>query len=97
MRADGLENHIHAVVEALESLIFRRRVRVVEFARAVAHVACPGDLRADVVVQVAGQVQNQVAETIAKEERVLPELGFGQRRGQLAYPGCVRSIAVGES
>src|ERR1700693_1282432 len=96
LRADGFENHLYGIVEALESLVLRRRIGVVEFARAVAHVAGLGDLRANVVVQISSEMQNQVSEAVAERKGLLPELVMGQGRGQLANSGGVRGVAIGE-
>jgi hypothetical protein len=65
----------------LKSLIFRRRIRVIEFARTVADVAGVGDLRADVVIQIAGEVKDQVTEAVALRVGLLPELFVGERGG----------------
>jgi len=95
--ADSFENHIHGVVKPLESLVFRRRIRIVEFARAIADVAGPRDLCADVVVQIARQMQNQVAEAVAKRKRLLSELGVGKRPSKLTDSGGVGRVALCES
>ena len=70
---------------------------IVEFARAVADVAGLRDLRADVVVQVAGQVQDEVAEAVAEGEGLLPELGVGERRGEFVDAGGVGGVATEEN
>jgi len=89
LRANGSDDHGDGVVEVFESFVFRRRIRVVELPRAVADVASLRDLRADVVIQVSREVQDQVAETVSEGERPLPELGFGQRRGEFVDSLCI--------
>src|ERR1700716_295441 len=89
LRLDGSDDHREGVVEAAESLIFRWRIRIVEFAWTVTDVAGLRNLRADVVIQVAREVQNQVAEAVSVREGLLPELGSGKRRRQFANSFCV--------
>src|SRR5271165_3295100 len=50
-----------------------------EFCIAMADIADAGDLRADVVPEVASQVQDQVAGTVAVRKRIAPELFLGKR------------------
>ncbi len=81
LRGDGSDDHGDGVGEAFERFVCRRRIRVGEFTRAVADVASLRNLCADVVIQVAREVEDQVAETVSEGEGPLPELGFGQGRG----------------
>ena len=89
LRVDGSDDDRDGVVEVVESLIFRRRIRVVELARAIADIAGLRDLRADVVIQIACEVKDQVAEAVSVREGLLPELGFGKRRRQFVDSFCV--------
>ena len=97
MRADGLLHHGDRFIETFQRFFFRRRIGIVEFARAVAHVSGLRDLRADVVIQVAGEVQDEVAEAVSVRERLLPELIVGERSGEFADAGGVRGVAIGEN
>ena len=38
-----------------------------------------GDLRADVIVQIAGEMQDEVADAVSVGEWIFPELFFGER------------------
>ncbi len=100
MPLNGFHNHSHGVIEAFESHVFRWRSRVIEFAEfawAVADVARAPNLCTDVVIQVAGKVQNEVSETVPEEEGLFPELSIGKGRGELTDPGGVRGIAIDEN
>ena len=68
------------------SAFFRRRA-IGEFALAVAHIAGARDLRAKVVVQIAGQMQRQMAEAVAVRIRLAPELLLAQRFRQRLHAG----------
>jgi hypothetical protein len=94
--AQGHTADVITGVETLESFLFRRRVGVVELARAVADVSGLGDLCADVVVQVAGQVQDEMSEAVAEGKRLLPELSTGERRGEFVDASGVGGVAGGE-
>ena len=86
-----------AIARSQRSTFFLRgRIGVVEFTRAVADVTGFRDLRADVIVQVAGEVQDQVPEGVSEGKRFLPELGVGERRSQFTDSGGILSVAVGE-
>jgi len=72
--ADGGGDHGDSAVEIDENLFLGELARLVEFAVAVTHVAGSGDLRADVVIQIAGEMQEQVADAIAVRIGLSPEL-----------------------
>jgi hypothetical protein len=78
LRVDGSDDHGDGIGEAPKSLIFRWRIRIVEFARSVANVASVRDLRADVVIQIAREMEHKVAEAVSEGEGLLPELVFSQ-------------------
>jgi hypothetical protein len=72
--ADGGRDHGDGAVEIDENLFLGEPARLVEFAVAVTHVGGAGDLRADVVIQIAGEMQEQVADAITVRIGLLPEL-----------------------
>ena len=94
--ADGLLHHGDGRVKPLQSLLFRRRIRVGEFQRAVADIAGLCDLCADVVIQVSGEMQDEVTEAVSVWERFLPELRVREWSSQFADTSGVRAIAVNQ-
>src|SRR5437899_11380172 len=90
-----LNHHRNGVVQSLQSFFLGWRVGIGKFASAVSYVAGVHDLRADVVVQVAGQVQDQVTETVAVGKGVGPELLFGERSDKFAHTREFREVASG--
>src|SRR4030081_2080644 len=76
LRVYGSDDYGNRFIEPLESFVFRRRIRIVEFARAVANVAGLCDLRADVVFQIACEMQHQVAEAISEGKGLCQNLVF---------------------
>lgn len=85
LRVKRADDHRYGFVEALQRFGFCGRMRVVEFAVAVAHIACPRDLRADVVIQIARQVQHQMAVAVAVIVWLRPKLFLGQCLGPLMH------------
>ncbi len=73
LRREGREDHVHGAVEVLEHLGLGPAGGVAELPRSVSNVTGSGDLRSDVVAQVAGQVEQQVPDRIAVGEGALPE------------------------
>src|SRR5450755_3281181 len=96
LRADGLEHHSNGVIKAFESFVFRRTTRVVKFARAVADISGLSDLRADVVVEIPGEVQHQMSKAVAKGKWLLPEMRVSDWRGQFVDAGGVGGVAIHE-
>ena len=82
------------MVQMLQSFFLRWRIGIGEFAGAVADVSGVRDLGADVIVQVAGQVQDQVTETVAVRKGLGPELFFNQRRSEFAHARQVGEVAI---
>src|ERR1700733_1202016 len=64
-----------------------------KFARAIADVAGVRDLRADVIVQIAGEMQDKKAEAVSVGIRLLPELFVAERGRQFADAGGVGGVA----
>src|ERR1700683_5346088 len=95
--ADAFQNNRNRLVELSDSFFFRRRIRIGEFPRTVTDVAAPRNLRADVVVQIAGQMQNEVAEAVSVGEGVFPKLPVRQGCSQFVDSGSVRGVALGEN
>ena len=81
--ADGGGDHGDSAVEIDENLFLGELARLVEFAFPVTHVAGTGDLRADIVIQIAGEMQEHVADAIAIRVRLSPELVGGKGRDPL--------------
>ena len=72
--ANGRDDHGDGGVEIGQHFFLGVLGRVAEFERAVADVAGVRDMRADVVVQVAGEMQQQMADAIAVGIRFGPKL-----------------------
>jgi len=94
--ADGRGNHGDGSVEIGEDLFLGEFARLVEFALAVAHVAGAGDLRADVVIQIAGKMQQQVADAVAVGIRLAPKLVSRKRRDPLVQASANFFVVSGE-
>ena len=94
--ADGGGDHGDGAVEIGEDLFLGELARLVEFAVAVAHVASASDLRADVVIQIAGEMQEQVADAIPVRIGLAPELISGQGRDPLVQARANLFIVSGE-
>src|SRR5260221_796837 len=72
--SEGGEDHVHGAVEVPEDLLLGAPSRVGEFTRPVSNVAGAGDLRSDVVVEIARQMEQQVSDRIAIGKRPAPQL-----------------------
>ena len=66
-------DHRHGFVELSQQHVHGRMGRIREFLLTLADVAAAGDRGPDVVVEVAGQVQDQVAHAVAEGKRFRPE------------------------
>ena len=66
-------HHFYRFIEVVSASSFVGRFCFREFAGAIADVAGLGDLRADVVVQVAGEMQDEMADAVAVGEWIFPE------------------------
>ena len=76
LRAERRAHQIHRSIEVFQDLVFRPARRVGELLRPVADVARPCDLGSDVVVEIAGQVQQEMPDRVAVWKRPPPELLF---------------------
>jgi hypothetical protein len=93
---DGGGDHGNGTVEVGKDLFLGELARFVEFAVAIAHVAGAGDLRADVVIQIAGEMQEQVADAVAVGKRLAPKLVGGKGRDPLVKAGANFFVVSGE-
>jgi hypothetical protein len=94
--ADGGGDHGDSAVEIDEYLFLGEHARLVEFAVAVTHVAGTGDLRADVVIQIASEMQEQMADAIAVRIGLSPELLGGKGRDPLVKAKANFFVVSGE-
>lgn len=67
-------DHGNGVAEIFEQQFLWVADRITELQRTVAHVTGPGDLRANVVVQVSREMQKQVPDAVAVRIRPVPYL-----------------------
>ena len=95
LAANGLLCHSDGRIQLPQRVFFAGRIGIFEFLLAVAHVSGIGDLRADVVIQIAGEVQNQMTEAIAVGVGPGPELLLGERRSQFAHASQIDGVAIG--
>src|SRR4051812_27535157 len=70
--ANGGGKETDSIVELLECFGFGRRVLVGKFLLSVAHIPGLRDLCADVVVDIAGKVQHQVANVVSVWKGIAP-------------------------
>lgn len=96
LSADGIDHHLDSIPQPLQRFFFRGRIWFGEFAGAVAYVSGLRYLGSDVVTQVTGEVQNEVAETVAVRKGFGPELFFGKRTRKFAYTRQIGGVAIGE-
>jgi hypothetical protein len=73
-------HHFYRVIKIRKRFQFGRWFCFRKFARAIALVACLRDLRTDVIVEIAGEMQNQMTDAVAVREWIFPELFFCERR-----------------
>jgi|GraSoiStandDraft_1057264.scaffolds.fasta_scaffold87823_2 hypothetical protein len=62
------------VVKTIHYGSFRRATCFRKFPVAIADVPSAGNLRSDVVVQIAGEMKHKVSETVSERKRLAPEL-----------------------
>ena len=94
--AHGGGGHGDGAVEVGEDLLFGKLARIVEFAVAIAQVAGASDLRGDVVIQIAGEMQEQVADAIAVGIRLEPKLVGRERINPLVHASANFFVVSGE-
>ena len=76
---DGGNHHRNCLIEFTQDFRLRQLLRLRKFQITIAYVTGFGDLRADVITQIAGQVQHQMPDAVAVRERIVPELLLGKR------------------
>jgi hypothetical protein len=72
--ANGFGDHVDGAIEILQYLLFAGTRSLGKLAVAIAHISGSGNLCTDVVVEIAGQVQNQMPDVVAVRKWILPEL-----------------------
>jgi hypothetical protein len=82
--ARSASDHGHGVDKTSHHLTFLWRGRFSKFAVAIADVSAIRNLCPDVVIEISGEMQHEMSETVAERERLAPELFFGQRGGEFA-------------
>src|SRR5581483_4683140 len=97
LRADCLDDHSDGSIQSLQSVLFGWWIWIVKFARPVSDVSGIRDLCPDVVIQIAGQVQNEVTETVSERKWLAPELSVGERRGEFANSCEIGSVTVSQN
>src|SRR5205823_3917129 len=82
--------YLHRVIDDLFELIqqvaLRDRSALGEFGRAITDVGCAADPSHNPLPQVAGQMQNEIADAIQAGSRTLPHLLIGQLTGAMSNP-----------
>src|SRR6266852_8408157 len=81
--AHHLTNGHHRLIQIRQYRFLGRRVSLGEFPLSLADICTPTKLGAHVMIQIAGQVQNEMANRVAWLQRLRPEFLFGKRLGHL--------------
>src|SRR5262245_43900294 len=74
--------HIHRLIKPSQDLRFRRRGAFSEFAFTVTDVPRAGDLRANVIIEIADDMQRQMSKAVSVGIRLCPELLFRNLLGK---------------
>ena len=80
---EGHQNERNGFIEFAQDLGFGRLAGLAELQVAVANVAGIGNARAEVITEIAGQVEHEVADTVAVGKGIAPKLALRQRVGPL--------------
>src|SRR6476646_9290391 len=94
---DRLQRHVHRGVEIAKYLGLRPSRGIDELAVARANVAGLRHPRADVIAEVSGEMQHQVAKAVAVRVRLHPELLVGERRGELVHATPATTVVPSET
>src|SRR5262245_25020508 len=94
--ANGATHIGDSFVKALHDFRFGRTISLGELSVAIPHITGACDLRADVILQITGQVKDEMSETVSKRERLLPELLVAERRRQLPNQRSKHFITFGK-
>ena len=87
MGFDGANDGDDGLIEIIQDFFLGRTGRFGEFLGAISDVAGLGDIGADVVVEIAGQVEDEVSDAVAEGEGVRPEFVVGQECGLVVQGG----------
>ena len=90
-------DHSDGVVELAKHVRLQGVARFGEFQIAVADVAGTGDLRADVIAEVTGKMEDEMADTVGVGKGVSPELLIRQGIDPLVEAGGVLVELIYES
>jgi len=93
---DGGDDHGDGFIEFAKDGGLRRPVRFGEFEVAVADIAGFGDTCADVIAEIAGEMENQVAHAVAVDVGIAPELILGERINPLVKFGGAHAVFARE-
>src|SRR5256885_14112962 len=72
--SNRLHNHRYRKVKRREDFFLWKRLWLCEFPITVAHIAGSCHSRADVIIQISGEMKNQMADAISARIRFAPEL-----------------------
>ncbi len=67
----------HRLVQVRQHNFLGRRVRFSEFALPLTNIVSPAQLGAHEMIQIAGQVQDEMSNRVARLQRLGPEFLFG--------------------
>lgn len=82
--AGGSGDHGDRFGETLQDFRFAGTRRLGEFEVSVSDISRSRDLRADVIVEISGEMEHQMSEAVAERKRLAPELFIAQRIGEFA-------------
>jgi hypothetical protein len=81
LRFERTRYHVNGLMKRRKQIVKRIPYRVDKFMLAIPDIARTGDQRSDVMVQIARQMQDEVADTVPERERIGPNLIFADRPG----------------
>jgi hypothetical protein len=81
LRFERARYHVDGLMKREKQIVKRIPYRVDKFMLAIADISRTGDQRSDVVVQIARQMQDEVADTVAVRERIGPKQILADRPG----------------
>ncbi len=84
LTADYTDHHLNRLIEFPQDFCLGWPRRVGKLQRSIPHIPRPHNLSSNVVIQVAREMQHQVAKAVAECEGFRPELLVAQRRRQFA-------------
>src|SRR5262245_25165933 len=93
LRLKRLDHQLNHFIKSSQDLFLRWRIVFCEFPIPITHISRPGDLRADVIIQVPYDMQRQMSKTIPVRIRLLPKFLFREFLRKSTDP--LTEIAVG--